>query len=248
MKWFLGVISAVLISTFAFAASSDKLSSGQVEQVKTVVHDYLLNNPNILNEMAQKLRQKQQQKAKAQASSAIVSRADDIFFSKTSPVLGNPNGKITIVEFLDYQCPHCRDSVGVVKKITEENKNVRVVVKEMPIFGQTSEDAATAGLEAFAQGKYQAFHEGIVKAKTPLTRPEILRVAKEAGLNVAKVKEAMSKNAHHAEIRKNYDLAKALGLVGTPTFIVGTDGNNAEYIPEAVTYERLKKAVNDTAK
>ena len=118
--------------------------------------------------------------------------ADALFHQANDPMTGNPNGKITVVEFFDYQCPHCIDMTPVIDGLVKKNPDVKVVFKEFPIRGQMSELAARAALAAHAQGKYFELHKALMESKQePLTEDAIYAIAQTVGLDVTKLKAAM---------------------------------------------------------
>ncbi|WP_119255882.1 DsbA family protein [Shinella zoogloeoides] len=149
---------------------------------------------------------------------------DDVFFDKDAPVLGNPKGNVTIVEFFDYQCPYCKKAHPMVEKVVKADGNVRLVLKDWPIFGDVSIFAAQAVLGAAQIGKYEVAMEALMKTKGKLTHEEVEKRLTGAGLSMQEV--AASVNKHDAKIsgllNRNYSQALAFNFAGTPAFVIGS--------------------------
>jgi protein-disulfide isomerase len=242
--------SALALSSSAMA---NALSPDQVKQVQQVVHDYLVTNPQVLVEASDALQKQEMVKMEKNAKSAITSNAANIFADPASPVAGNPNGKVTIVEFFDYQCPHCKDMAKIVEDIIESDKQVRVVFKELPIFGASSKYASQVALAAYKQGadKYLQFHNALMAASNPLTSDKVMQIAKSEGLNMDQLKKDMNSNAVGQQIQNNFKLAQSLGIMGTPTFVIGKwEGNKASktsFVPGATTEGNLQKLIKQAS-
>ncbi|WBU60605.1 DsbA family protein [Paracoccus albus] len=137
------------------------------------------------------------------------------------PVLGNPQGDVTLTEFFDYNCPFCRQNMRDVQRLIGEDKSLRVVFREWPVFGEGSFFAAKASLASLQQGKYWQFHEALMSMKARAEQATVLRVARDVGLDEAKLREDMEKRAILDQIYESMDLADTMMLSGTPTFIAG---------------------------
>lgn len=235
---------ACLSSSTIFAAKA--FDANQTQEIQQIVHDYLVSNPDVLIEASNALREKEQKKANTIAQNAISKLAKTIFQSPNSPSFGNNKAQTNIVEFIDYQCGHCKQMSAIVKQISKDDKNVKIIVKELPIFGKTSNYAARAAIAAYKQGsdKYLAFHDELLKENNPLDEDKVLALAKKAGLNVDKLKTDMDSDSVQNEIKENFSLAQEIGLLGTPAFIIGNkNGSKSEYIPGATSKEVLLAAV-----
>lgn len=149
---------------------------------------------------------------------------DEVFFDKDAPVLGNPKGNVTIVEYFDYQCPYCKKAHPMVEKVVKADGNVRLVLKDWPIFGDVSIFAAQAVLGAAQIGKYEVAMEALMKTKGKLTHEEVEKRLTGAGLSMKEV--AASVNKHDAKIsgllNRNYSQALAFNFAGTPAFVIGS--------------------------
>lgn len=147
-------------------------------------------------------------------------QTQQLYSPRGNVVLGNPNGKVTVVEFFDYQCPYCRRSGPILKQLTKDNPNVRVVYKEFLLFGPSSELATRAALAAQKQGKYLPMHDALMTTEPPLTTDTIMKIAKGLNMDPAKLKQDMGSSDVDQQIQENTDLVAALNLQGAPTFII----------------------------
>ncbi|CAN5240429.1 DsbA family protein [soil metagenome] len=214
---------------------SPKFNPGQTKEIENIVHDYLVKHPQVVVEVFQILQDQQQAQSQQRAQSAIQVNSKQIFETVTSPVVGNPQGKVNIVEFLDYQCGHCKKMQSTIDKLIQSNPELRVVIKELPIFGGESEFAAKAALAAQKQGKFYPMHNALLQVKEPLTQDRILKIAAGIGLNTQQLQADMNSEAVLQELKGNVALEKALELVGTPVFIVGSN-NKTPGAPVSKTY------------
>ncbi|VEG92365.1 27 kDa outer membrane protein [Legionella spiritensis] len=233
--------------------AADAMSDVQKKAIEQVVHDYLVNNPEVLLEASQALQKKQQQNIQEQALSAIQENAKQLFSDKMTTI-GNPKGNVTLVEFFDYQCIHCKKMAPVLSGLVKKDGNLRVIYKEFPIFGKSSETASRAALAAAMQGKYQAMHEALIKQKNRLNDKIIDDAAKEVGLNMTKFKSDMNSKAVTDMLNANRDLAEKLHLMGTPAFIIASTPSgqfNAStkptFIPGAASEQSLQEIIKKTA-
>ena len=159
-------------------------------------------------------------KSQKDAQGAIETNRAQLVNSKQSPVLGDPNGSVTLIEFFDYQCVHCRRLAPSIAELIQKDPNLRVVYKEFPIFGKESEFATRAALAANMQGKYQAFHEALMGSTKPLSNAQVLALAKQVKLNIKQLQKDMSSPAVDKEIKENRELAQALNIAATPSLII----------------------------
>jgi protein-disulfide isomerase len=228
-------VLAVLAGGAARAADPPALSREQIEQI---VRDTIKKSPEIVIEALQAVENQRREAAHQQAKQNLVARHDEIVSDPGSPVAGNASGDVTVVEFFDYACPHCKNVVPTVKQLLKEDGKIRLVYKEYPILGPASIVASHAALAARAQDKYLPLHDALMALKEPLTEATIFRVAKQVGLDVDRLKTDMAAPAIEALIEKNYALGQALGINGTPAFVIG-----GEVAPGAVPLARLKQFV-----
>lgn len=237
-------VAAPAASTPTTLSTTTGFSAEQVQQIQKIVHDYLINNPQVLVEASQALQKQTEQQEQAYAQTAIKQNAAQLFNDPASPVEGDANAAVTIVEFFDYQCGHCKEMNQIMQNLLKSNKDVRVVFKELPIFGDDSQFAAKAALASVKQGKYFAFHNALLAADNPINKDKVFSVAKSVGLNVDQLKTDMNNPAIQDQLRNNFKLAQALHLVGTPTFVIGNKAlTNFRFIPGATTADNLQTLI-----
>ena len=173
------LILGILVSVFTTqTALADPATSTQ--QIESTVHKYLIKKPEVVVEALQAYQQKQQdsmQKLFKETQTIAPKFADTLFHDNNDPIGGNANGKVTIVEFSDYQCSHCVEVAPIVDGAIKDNSNVRVVVKEFPIRGPVSDIAARAALAANKQGKYWDFHVALFKDGMGFTEEKVFTIA-----------------------------------------------------------------------
>ncbi len=251
----IGFVCGLLIATVmgACAFKSDtSFTPGQVDQIQNIVHSYLVAHPEVLVEASQALQQQELARVESAAKAAIAANATQLFASKIFPVGGNPNGTVTMIEFFDYQCPHCVNMSPIVDSLIKNNSNLRVVSLEFPIFGDLSDYAARAALAAEMQGKYWEMHEAIFSANKRLTHDIVDQMAQQLGLNMQKLKQDMKDPSITAELMSVRMLAQKLQLQGTPAFIVAPSNyaasmNNAKlsFFPGQVSGDTLQQYINN---
>lgn len=248
------VSSAVIAAdTTANTAAPAPMADAQKKEFEKVIHDYLINNPEVLLEASQALQQKQQQNMQQQAKSAIQENAEPLFQGKLT-TLGNPKGNVTVVEFFDYQCIHCKKMAPTMDSLIKKDSDLRVVYKEFPIFGKSSEYASRAALAAGMQGKYKAMHNALISVEKRLDKQVVLDAAKKIGLDMNKFNSDMDSKEVTDILDANRQLAEKLHLMGTPAFIVASTpngqlkaGSEPSFIPGAASEESLQELIKKAA-
>ncbi len=249
-----GALASSLMSSVAFAEDAvTPMSDVQKKEIEKVVHDYLVGNPEVLLEASQALQQKQQQNMQQQAQSAIKDNAAQLFQGPFTTV-GNPKGNVTVVEFFDYQCIHCKKMTPVMNSLIKKDSGLRVIYKEFPIFGKSSEFASKAAVAAGMQNKYQAMHDALFKIEKRLDDKLILDAAQSIGLDMTKFKKDMDSKEVADILESNRKLAEKLHLMGTPALVVAATpdgqfkaGSEASFIPGAATEESLRELIKKAA-
>jgi len=238
-RWPLLVAGAVLFALLGglagWAWQSQRAGPANRAEVETIVREYILAHPEILPEAMDNLRSREQQKQLAQAGDQL-----DVPFP--GAVLGNPNGKIALIEFSDYACTYCRKSMPDVDALIASNPEVKVVIRELPIISPGSPDAARMALAAAEQGKFEAFHKAMF-ARGRVDPGSIAAAAQQAGLDLERARRTLADPRVEAEIKRNMDYARQLGIDGTPSWVVGE-----ELMSGAVGFEELAKAVARAAR
>lgn len=144
------------------------------------------------------------------------------------PVLGNPDGDITLTEFTDYNCSYCRKMMRVVGQLIQQDPKLRVVMRDVAVFGEGSDYAARAGLAAAAQGRYWPYHREMMSLRGRADKSTVLRAARAAGLDVARMEREMANDTVRAAVGRSMSLLDHLGLPGTPSFVTGDEGHFGE--------------------
>jgi len=211
---------ALLATTSLAVAAEASFSDARKAEIGEIVRQYLLDHPEVLLEVSKALEAKQQAAEAEQRSGVMKSSADQIFRSPADFVAGNPEGDVTVVEFFDYNCGWCKKSFPELTKLIEQDKKLRVVLKEFPIFGGDSDYAAKAALAAKKQGKYWELHSALFQHEGKVTKEVVDEVANQLGLDMAKLTADMNAPEVTAVLDQNHALAQSLAINGTPAFIV----------------------------
>ena len=213
-------------------------TSDQVQGIEEIVRQYLLDNPDVLVEALTIYQQRQKVAEKERQQQSVGVHRKALLEDPDAPVLGNPKGDVAIVEFFDYRCPYCRRAAENIKKVIEEDGNIRLIMKEFPILGPQSMQAARAALAAANQGKYEEFHWTLMLKPGDMSDPHIRTVAREMGLDVERLEADMKSKEIEDMIRRNRGLANALAIRGTPAFVIGNT-----LVPGPIDLPTLKRLV-----
>ena len=219
-----GVVGLAIGAAGVMIAQGGGAAPGRAE-VEKIVREYILANPEIIQEAATRLNER----ALAKVVEANRAAIETPFASAWA---GAPDGDVVLVEFFDYACGYCRQSVADVDRLLAEDKRLKVVWRELPVLGADSQTAAQASLAAAQAGKFKPFYNALYKAGRP-TSDNIARARAAAG-----VAAPAARVSNQAEIDKNYELARAINASGTPTFVVGD-----KVLQGAVGYDALKAAI-----
>lgn len=243
-----GLILLASSAAYADSAAPASFTPDQQKAIEKIMHEYLVSHPKILVEMATALQKQQQAQWQETAKKVVPQTAKELFNSNESPIAGNPKGDVTMVEFFDYECPHCKELAPQVTDLMKNDTNLKVIFKPLPIFGSMSVFAAKAGLAAAKQGKFTAFHDALMAVQTdPLTQAIVLKTAEQAGLNIQQLQTDMKNPAFDQELKQNEKLARDLKLTGTPAFVMakvsGDKIQNPILIPGAVPENILSQAI-----
>lgn len=234
LKLWISLFAAVSLAAPAFADST-ALSE---ERVKELALEAILENPEIIELAIQRLQQVQQERQQAAVIATLETRRSDLERDPNAPVLGNPDGDITLVEFFDYNCPYCKRAKPIVEALLDADPNIRVVFREWPVLGEGSVYAARAALAARQQDKYEEFHWALMGFRGRAEESSVLDIAEEVGLDVEKLQADMKAEEVDGHIRLSMQLAEGLNINGTPSFVVGNT-----VLPGLPTEEQLAAAV-----
>jgi protein-disulfide isomerase len=208
------------------------------EITDAAIERYIRAHPEVIEQSLQGLLAKREAELQERHKAALATKQQELLHDPASPVSGNPKGEITLVEFYDYRCGYCKKAAPAVTEIQKIDPRVRVVYKDFPILGESSELAAKAALASQAQGKHQAFHEALLASHADMTKEAILKIAVGVGLDAKRLEVDMAHPKWQTVIAKNRALARELGISGTPGFIVGN-----ELVPGMLDLNGLKELI-----
>jgi len=220
--------------------SSAEFNPAQRQEMERIVSDYLLNHPELLKEMSQRLEQKEKQAELELRKDGLVSGAKDIFHDKADFVAGNTKAKTAMVEFFDYNCGWCKKGFPEVYALMDADKELKVILKEFPIFGEDSEYAATAALAANRQNKYWQLHIAMFRHEGKITKAAVDDIAKAQGIDMVQLKKDMSDPVIAETLLRNRALAQKLAINGTPAFIIGD-----KLVPGYLPKDELAATIED---
>jgi len=236
--------AALLIAVVAAApARAQSFSDTQRGEIERIIKEYLLSHPELLQDVMNEL-EKRQTAAKAEQQTAGVREHKDVLFNSSHQVtLGNPKGDVTMVEFFDYNCGYCRRALGDMLQLLKTDPNLKVVLKEYPVLGPGSLEAAQVAVAARMQDKtgkkYLDFHQRLLGGHGPADKAHALAAAKEAGFDIARIEKDLGSDEVSETLKENMKVAEAIGLDGTPSYIIGSD-----VVIGAQGYDVLKEKVD----
>jgi protein-disulfide isomerase len=201
------------------------LDDKEKEEIGAFIREYLIANPEVLFEVQKAYEQKQADLQHEQAKKVISSASDEIFHSPNDIVLGNPDGKITIVEFFDYNCGYCRRALKDMEDIIARNDDVRFVLKEFPILGDDSVAAhhvSTAFLKTMPE-RYAEFHRSLLGGHGKATEESAMEIAISLGADEAELRKAMKDPSIEDTYHQTFRLADLLGISGTPSYVIADE-------------------------
>lgn len=225
-NWLTATALAALFALPAAAQNFDfrTMSDSERAAFGDAVRDYLLANPDLLRDWITVLQDSEAQAEAAQDDQLIAANAEAIFEDDSSWIGGNPDGDVTLVEFLDYRCGYCRRAHPEVKELVSSDGNIRKIIKEFPILGDESVEAsrfAIAVRQVAGDAAYAEISDTLMTHRGTFTREALKRIADEAGLDSDAVIARMDDESVSEVIAKNYTLAQAMNISGTPTFVLG---------------------------
>jgi len=222
---------------------ADEVSAPQREAVEKIVHDYLLAHPEVLQEAMTELEKRQTAAENEKHKAAVKEHAQALFSSPDQVTLGNPDGNVTFVEFFDYNCGYCKHAMSDMLTLLKDDPNLKVVLKEFPVLGPGSVEAARVAVAVRMQDKsgkkYLEFHQKLLGGRGAADNARALAVAKEVGLDMDRLQKDMKSPEVEKTLQQDFKLAEALGLNGTPSYVIG---NNV--IVGAIGLKGLQENVN----
>jgi protein-disulfide isomerase len=216
-----GLLIVQLLAMGGGVATAAEADTVPREAVEEIIREYILKHPEVILDSIRGLQERERKAQSEQSRQAITDRRAELLNDPKSPVAGNHAGDVTVVEFFDYRCPYCKAVAATLKQLVQNDPSLRVVFKEFPILGEQSTLAAKAALAAHRQGKYVSFHHALMESREPLNESVVLGIAAETGLDVNKMRAEMQDPEVASAIQQNQRLAQAIGITGTPAFIIG---------------------------
>jgi len=238
----LGVIlwlAASLALVAAPAAHAGDFTPQQNQAIEGIVKDYLAQHPEVILDALQGA----DARMKGEAHDKLAAYRREVFNDPANPIGGNPEGDVTLVEFFDYRCPYCKQVEPALDSLLRQDHELRMVYKEFPVLGPASVTAAKAALAAEKQDKFIAFHHAMMALKGQIDDAAVFAVAASVGLDIPRLKRDMQDPAIGRQIDANYALADALGIDGTPGFVIGD-----QIVPGAIGLDDLKQLIAATRK
>jgi protein-disulfide isomerase len=208
-------------------AKAETFSADQREEIGTIIKDYLLAHPEVMQDVMSELEKHQQAAEAEKHRTAVTENKATLFSSPHQVVLGNPQGKVTMVEFFDYNCGYCKRALPDMLDLLKTNTDLKFVLKEFPVLGEGSVEAARVAVAARMQDttgkKYLEFHQKLLGGRGPADKMRALAVAKEVGFDMARIERDMGSDEVKKTIDEDMKLADALGVNGTPSYVVGDE-------------------------
>src|SRR5690349_7796654 len=224
------------------AAPAQSVSDVQRSDIEKIVRDYLLKNPEVLEEAMNELSKRQAAADAEKHQASIVKNSDAIFNSPRGVTIGNKDGDVTFVEFFDYNCGYCKRAMTDMLDLMKADPKLKVVLKEFPVLSQGSVEAAQVAVAVRMQDptgkKYLDFHQKLLGGRGPADKARALAVAKDVGLDMAKLEKDMASPEAQATIEENFKLAEDMGMNGTPSYVIGK-----QIVVGAVGLDGLKEKI-----
>lgn len=238
---FVGLVAAMCSQPQSTSlAQGSSFSDDQTEEVKGLVREYILENPEIIAEAITLLQAKQETQKAERQQATLLELQPKLQNPPEQTVIGNPDGKVTVVEFFDYNCGYCKSMFETVQKSLRQNDDIRLVLIEFPILGPNSITATKAALAAREQDLYGPFHQAMILHRGNLNESTIMTLARGVGLNIDELKADMKDPDLDKIIARNRDMAQQLEINGTPAFLIGST-----LVPGAVSLEQFNQLVED---
>jgi protein-disulfide isomerase len=225
------------------AASAQSFSDSQRGDIETIVRNYLIAHPEVLEEAMAELNKRQAAAEAEKHQASVASNAEAIFNSPRGVVLGNKDGDVSFVEFFDYNCGYCKRAMADMLDLMKTDPKLKVVLKEFPVLSQGSVEAAQVAVAVRMQDpsgkKYLDFHQKLLGGRGPADKARAMAAAKDAGLDTARIEKDLASPEVKATIEENFKLAEAMGMNGTPSYVIGK-----QVVVGAVGLESLKEKIS----
>ena len=220
------------------AAQSEPFDARETGAIERIIRDYLIANPEVLDEALQALEAKREQDRLARISAAIEANRDELLHHEDDVVLGNPEGDVTLVEFFDYNCGYCERALSDLQTLLDTDPQLRVILKELPILSPGSLEAAKVSIAVARQGQYWEFHSELLGGRGQADARRALAIAESLDLDMDRLRADMDGPETARILEETHALALELGVEGTPAYVIGE-----ELVPGAIGVEGLRRSV-----
>src|SRR3954462_1411853 len=218
-------VFAIALGGTSLPASAQSFSDIQRGDIETIVRNYLLAHPEVLEEAMAELTKRQSAAESEKQQASVAKNADAIFSSPRGVTIGNKDGDVTFVEFFDYNCGYCKRAMADMIEIMKGDSKLKVVLKEFPVLGPGSVEAAQVAVAVRMQDpsgkKYLDFHQKLLNGRGQADKARALAAAKEAGLDMAKLEKDLTSPEVRATLEEHFKLAEDMGMNGTPSYVIG---------------------------
>lgn len=216
----LTLLALVIAHTVQAQTGDAQFTDAQREAIRAMIREFILRNPETLIEALDGLDARRQAESERRAREALIARREQLLNNPANPVLGNPNGDATLIEFFDYRCPYCKRMHEPLGELERSDPRLRFVHIHYPVLGPDSVFASRAALAARPQNRYPQFHNALMSARGNLDEAAVMRIAASVGLDVQRLRRDMSAPSIDRELQAARTLAEELGISGTPAFVV----------------------------
>jgi protein-disulfide isomerase len=241
-RLFTPALFALALCAAPTAASAQSFSDTQRGDIEAIVKSYLIAHPEVLEEAMAELTKRQTAAETAKHEASISENADKIFNSPRGVVLGNKDGDVTFVEFFDYNCGYCKRAMADMLDLLKTDSKLKVVLKEFPVLSDGSVEAAKVAVAVRMQDpggkKYLDFHQKLLGGRGVADKARAMAAAKDAGLDMARLEKDLASPEVKSTIEENFKLAEAMGMNGTPSYVIGK-----QVVVGAVGLEGLKEKI-----
>ena len=224
------------------AASAQSFSDAQRGDIEKIIRSYLISHPEVLEEAIAELNKRQTAAEEQKHETSVAENASKIFNSPRGVVLGNKDGDVTFVEFFDYNCGYCKRAMADMLDLMKTDPKLKVVLKEFPVLSPGSVEAAQVAVAVRMQDpggkKYLDFHQRLLGGRGPADKAHALAAAKDAGLDMTRIEKDLASPEVKATIDENFKLAEAMGMNGTPSYVIGK-----QVVVGAIGLEGLKEKI-----
>ncbi len=237
------LLTAAALTCFAAPVLAQSITPAQRSEFEKIIREYLLKNPEVLQEAIAELEKRQAIAEAEKHKTAVKQHSEALFNSPLHVVIGNPKGDVNFVEFFDYNCGYCKRAMTDMMALMKSDPNLRVVLKEFPVLGEGSRDAARVAVAVRMQDKtgkkYLEFHQKLMGGRGQADKARAMAAAREAGLDMARIERDYNSDEVRRSLEESFKLAEALGLNGTPSYVIG-----GEVAVGAIGESALREKIN----